>query len=369
MLPSGSTYKLKRFRTARDPDFAAALLLYVRNTPPPVRTDTNEITHWLENFTRQFGDPFYVFGFYRDGQLVGFAEAAYLTEEHLVVFDYLVIDELNRRNNVFFEFVDHLKRYVESEHPEYRYGVVEACYGPGQEVPSQECALLTRLLKVQGFRVIRAPYYQPRMTLEDAESEMRGDLLIWSPTPIDSLKTETYLGLVRAIYYRYYLPWQSIIPAEEEEYRAHLQHLYSRMEREIGRKKTILVNGHKMVLRTEAQKPIMTVHRIVGFAGQALLLVVLLTAALLGLKFGFHLSNSAFATIYGLAIVSFVTVAAIVSREAREIFFELSSLTRHLLRPGHGSRQTRRRQTRVGESRNRQRVELPVSADDQQDTE
>jgi hypothetical protein len=360
---------LKRFRSARDPDFAAALLLYVRNTPAPVRTDTNEITHWLENFTRQFGDPFYVFGFYRDDQLVGFAEAAYLTEERLVVFDYLVIDELNRRNNVFFEFVDHLKRYIETEHPEYRYGLVEACYGPGQTVPSQESALLTRLLKVQGFRVIRAPYYQPRMTLEDAESEMHGDLLIWSTTPIETIKTETYLRFVRAIYYKYYLPWQSIIPADEADYQRHLRNLYERIEREIGRRKTILVNGHKMLLRTETRKPIMTVHRIVSFAAQALIVVVLLTASLLGLKLTFHLSNTTFATIYGLAIASFITVAAIVSREAREIFFELSSLTRFLWRPKTQGLKGAARRAQVGESRNRKASRTAQPPEESADTD
>jgi len=76
-----------------------------------------------------------------------------------MVFDYLVIDKGSRRNNVFFEFVDHLKRYLEEAHPEYRYAVVEVCYGPGQRYPSPEACLLTRLLKVQGFLVARGAIF------------------------------------------------------------------------------------------------------------------------------------------------------------------------------------------------------------------
>jgi hypothetical protein len=66
-----AAYRLKRFRTSRDPDFAAALILYARNTAAALRTDTNEITYWLDNFSARFGNPFYVFGFYRNRQLVG----------------------------------------------------------------------------------------------------------------------------------------------------------------------------------------------------------------------------------------------------------------------------------------------------------
>src|SRR5579872_2925022 len=130
MQPQRSSYVLRRFEASSDPDFPAALLLYVRNTPVPARTDTNEITYWVDHFLERFGNPFYVFGFYRDRELVGYAEAAYLTKPHLIVLDYLVIDEPHRRNNVFFEFVDHLKQYLESAHPDYHYAVAEVCYGP-----------------------------------------------------------------------------------------------------------------------------------------------------------------------------------------------------------------------------------------------
>jgi len=39
MAIASSTYRLKRFVSARDPGFAEALLLYVRNTPAAERTE------------------------------------------------------------------------------------------------------------------------------------------------------------------------------------------------------------------------------------------------------------------------------------------------------------------------------------------
>lgn len=327
-----SSYRLKRFLNSRDPDFAAALLIYVRNTPASIRTDTNEITYWLDEFSAKFGDDFYVFGFYRGRELVGYAEAAYLKDERLIALDYLAIEEAHRGNNVFYEFVDQLKRYLENDHPEYRYAVAEITYGPNQQYPSPESSMRTRLFKQQGFKVIRAPYYQPRMMLDDAESEMKADLLIYSTANLESLQTDTYLSIVHTIYYKYYLRWDSVVPDTTAAYKTHLDELYSRIKAGVGRKRMIPVNGHKAILATSSRKPVMTLHRVVSFALQALIVIILLTAAMLGLKAAFHLSNSSFAAIYVLAISSFMAVAGIVSKEARVLFAEFVSLAKFVFR-------------------------------------
>jgi len=328
------SYRLKHFRSSRDPDFAAALLVYVRNTAACVRTDTNEITYWLDHFEEATGNPFYVFGVYRDRQLIGFAEAAYLVQERLIALDYVVVDEGHRRNNVFYEFVDQLKRYLERAHPEYRLGIAEVGYGPGQKHPSQENCLVIRLLKLQGFGVIQSVYYQPRLRVDDAESEMQGCLLAYSRPRIDSLRTETYLRIVHALYYSYYLPWKRLNPGAVTKYKEHLDRLYSWVEQSTGQRREIPVNGHKGLLAAPTRKPIMTVHRAVSFSLQALFVVILVMAAMLGLKSFFGLSGTAVAWIYGVAVVSFIAVAGIVSKPARDIFGEIVGRAKHGIRKG-----------------------------------
>jgi hypothetical protein len=329
---SRSSYRLKRYLSSRDPDFAAALMIYVRNTPANIRTDTNEITYWLDKYAEKFGDVFHVFGFYRDRQLVGYAEAAYFRDERLIALDYITIDSAYRRNNIFFEFVDQLKQYFEETYPEYRYGVAEVTYGVGQQYPSQDSRLMVRLLKLQGFHVIHAPYFQPRLMLDDAESEMPADLLIFSTTQMESIKVDTYLSIVHTLYYKYYLPWKSVSPAGTEEYKAHIDELYSKIRSGLKKKKSVPVNGHSTILQTPRRKPVVTVHRIVSFSLQALLVITLLTAAMLGLKAAFNLSNASFAAIYVLAIASFMAVAGIVSKEARDIFAQFVMLAKFFSR-------------------------------------
>lgn len=326
------SYSLKRFNSSVNPDFAAALLLYTRNTPSNIRTDTNEITYWLDNFSNKFGDDFYVFGFYRNKQLVGYAEAAYFCGERLFAFDYIVIDKIHRRNNVFYEFVDHLKSYMESNRPEYRYAVAEVPYGSGQEYPSQESRLLARLLKMQGFRIIRAPYYQPRLMLEDAESEMSADLLIYSTNGLESIRRDTYLDIVHTVYYKYYLRWKNITPNSLAAYNIHLDSLYSKIKSGVGKKQIILINGHQSVLETPNKKTVLTLHKITSFSLQALAVIILLTAAILGLKAAFNLSNASLIAVYILAISSFMAVAGIISKQAREIFKEFIELAKFVSR-------------------------------------
>src|ERR1700686_3600284 len=325
-----SSYMLKRFTNSSDLDFSAALLLYVRNSEPNIRTDTNEITHWLDRFSRKFEDDFYVFGFYHNHQLVGYAEAAYFRQERGFALDYLVVDGSARRGGVFNEFVDSLRFFLEDAHPEYRYGFAEVAYGSDGPQPSQESALKIRLLKMQGFRVIKAPYYQPRLAHDDPESEIRAELLIYSASPLETIRTETYLKVVRTIYYKYYLRWKSSLPDYEEAYRAHLDRLFARIQSKIGKQQSIAINGHRAILKPMIKKPVLTVHKLVGFSAQALIVVVLLTASMLALRLTFNINAYLFITIYGLALLSFFAVAGIVSKDAREIFGELISLVKYI---------------------------------------
>jgi len=241
-----------------------------------------------------------------------------------------VLDAEQRRNNVFYEFVDHLKRYLETAHPEYRYAVAEVCYGPNEQQPWPQARLIVRLLKLQGFHVVHAPYFQPRLLLDDPESEMRADLLIYCSGGIERLRVETYLAIVHAIYFKYYLPWNCGILEDAQGYESHLKQVFAKIGSSLQGKNTIAVNGHKLLLNAPQQRPHLRLHRLVSFTAQSLAAVVLLTVALLGLRTAFRLSDASFASIYILAIYSFIALAGIVSKQARTIFSEVLAFAKHI---------------------------------------
>ena len=88
------------------------------------------------------------------------------------------------------------------------------------------------------------------------------------------------------------------------------------------------VNGHQEILAAPASTPAV-LHSTVRFSVQALGVIILLTAAMLALRSAFNLSNNSFALIYVLAISSFVAVAGIVSKNARSVFAQITTIAKY----------------------------------------
>lgn len=245
-----TTYELKRFRTSSSPDFARALKLYAENIEPSYRTDTNEITYWLDNFERQFADAFIVLGLYLNGLLIGFSELAYFKEEHFVQVDYLVIEKTYRKNNAFYEFVDKIGGFLAEESIIFDYIICEVgCYFDNLE-PTESSKTLIRLLKMSHFGVIKCAYYVPQLGHRNYESQMRAILMIYSNDELKQLKKETYLMIINALFYKYYERWYSLIFTKEEQlaYKKAIDQLFEYIKKDIEHRKAIEINGYQNLL-------------------------------------------------------------------------------------------------------------------------
>jgi hypothetical protein len=244
------TYELKRYKNSNAPDFSKALKLYSDNIEPEYRTDTNEIIFWTDNFQNRFGDGFYILGFYLNGLLIGFTEIAYFEEEKLVEIDYLVIDKRYRKNNAFYQFVDHITHFLQEENIVYDYIICEVgCYFENRE-PTEDSKTLIRLLKMAHFGVIKSAYFVPRLGKHNYESQMRAILMMYSNTEIKHIKKETYLMMINALYYKYYQRWYNEYFNEQEkkEYKIILDNLFENIKRDIGNKENIEINGYHNLL-------------------------------------------------------------------------------------------------------------------------
>lgn len=328
-MRSGRTYRLLRFTSPDDRGYAEALRVYLRNIPPTLRTDTNEIGHWLQHFADDGDDRFYVFGFLIDGASVGFAEVAYFARGETFVVDYLVVDPRHRGNNTFYEFIAQLTANLEQEHPEYRYVLAEVSRMTDGK-SNEENELVVRLLKMQGFKVVQAPYVQPRLGIKHAEAEMRADLLILCRENLSSLRRETYLDLVRMLYFDYYARWYSIRSSETDEYHTYLTSLYERMADAVPGD-SVVVNGHRTLLQPAAPTEDPMHKTLIDFTAKTLLVLVFFTAALLFLKKTFALTDTSFAAMYVLALLSLFAIMGVLSPQARNIFYRMLAFVRELI--------------------------------------
>jgi len=245
-----TTYELTRFKTSSSPDFTRALKLYAENIEPSYRTDTNEITYWLDNFERQFGDAFIVLGLYLNGILIGFTELAYFKEECFVQVDYLVIEKNYRKNNAFYEFIDKIGRFLTDEEIIFDYIICEVgCYFDNLE-PTESSKTLIRLLKMSHFGVLKCAYYVPQLGHKNYESQMRAILMIYSNDELKQLKKETYLMIVNALYYKYYERWYRLVFNEGEQlaYKKTIDQLFEHIKKDVENRKTIDINGYQNLL-------------------------------------------------------------------------------------------------------------------------
>lgn len=318
------TFELKRFIRADDPDFLKALHLYTKNIFPDWRTDTNEITYWLENFEKQFGDMFGIYGFYADDQLIGFAELVHLRAEHLVMIDYLVLDERHRKNNVFVQFIEHLQTLVETEISDVNYAIAEVGYLSRTSEPSFYSRTIIRLLKFVGFGVVKAPYVSPQLGFINLESQMNATLMLMRPNapPPEEIGVQTYLAIVRAIYYKYYFRWYSIYDDRAGEYRERLDSLFGDLEQRLGNQAVIRINGAPYVDTGETTVKIRE-DKNVYVAYFAMLMFVATTFLLLSLRRFFEVDSGTLILIFIVSLVSFFSVMALYSPEAMQVFNRL----------------------------------------------
>jgi hypothetical protein len=248
-------YSLRRLSGSRDPDFAAAIQLYVTNITPEARTNSNEIAFWADHYAERFSDEFCLCCFYLDDRVIGFCELVYLKQEQIIVIDYLVLHRNYRASGEYFQFVKLLQKWIEEEEYEFDYVAGEVSFEVGGDVPSERSLLLVDLFRRLGFGVVNCTYYQPPLGLDNPQSDMRAHLVLASNGRISSVRRETLLKIVHAIYFLHYDRWYSAVLTNKETYRKCLVSRYAELERSTATKENIEVNGVHVAKELAASQP------------------------------------------------------------------------------------------------------------------
>ncbi len=81
---------------------------------------------------------------------------------------------------------------------------------------------------------------------------MRAILMIYTPVVVKQIKKETFLQIVNAIYFKYFLRWYDEFLDEDSKikYTRSLHALAEKIESELGTKKTIEINGMSHLFST-----------------------------------------------------------------------------------------------------------------------
>lgn len=225
------SFSIKHFESSEDKDFVNALTIYNNTIPVDTKTSTNEIIFFVDNCNIHPQRQMFFFGLYVNGTLIGFVESGYLRHTKTIIIDYIVLKDEYHLNSIFYPLFSLLQRYFSEALIDYSYIVTEVSTKCPEESVDSESFFSRKMLQMEDFRLIDALYMQPKLGINNEESNFKFQLMIKSIQPLVSIKKTTYLNIVKDIYFEHYNTWYQTIDKENsEEYKLHIQNQYDMIE-------------------------------------------------------------------------------------------------------------------------------------------
>ncbi len=230
----GANFYIRRFTSSKDKDFTKALMIYNDIIPVDTKTSSNDIMFFVDRCTLQPKRIMYFFGLYWDEHLVGFVSAGYLITTKTIIIDYIVLKEEYRLNSVFYPFFSLIQRYFSENMIDYDYIATEVSTKCPEQSVDIESFFSKKMLQMEDFRIANVLYRQPRLGLDNLESNFDFQLMIKSKQSIPFMKKESYLSIVHDIYFEHYFSWYDAIDnTRSEEYKEHIESEYERIKNSI----------------------------------------------------------------------------------------------------------------------------------------
>jgi hypothetical protein len=211
-------FSVKRVKKSSDSEYLTALKIYNETTAVDIRTNTNEITYWIDQSSMQrvSFEPM-VFVLYLDDAPIGFAMMCYLKKTKIVLIDYLTVYDKYRINAVLFPYLSLLQSYLNKNGYIVSYIVNEVSNKNNGQSINKESKMFKKLFCLEGFGKLGAIYYFPQLGANNPESIFEAHLYIKSNDNISLLHKDTYLSIVESIYRDYNLEWYLPFFSDEAE--------------------------------------------------------------------------------------------------------------------------------------------------------
>lgn len=231
----GHEFSIRRIHKITDEEYIEALRIYNETIPFEVRTETNEINFWLSKNKENNYFEIYMFVLYLDGKLIGLSMTTYLKKTKIVVDEYLAVLDQYRINTIFLVYLSLIQSYYKENNIDYSYYVTEISNKDSGKSINWESQISLKVLCTEEFGKINAPYYTLPLGLDNYESNFEAILYIKTNDTIKSISKETYLQIVRSIYYDYFLVWYEKLMSAEEliQYKQEIQRNYELIQNEV----------------------------------------------------------------------------------------------------------------------------------------
>lgn len=209
-------FSIKRVKRTTDSDYINAIKIYNENIPYDIRTPSNELTFWLNEDPHKLPFNLYCFILYFNNKVIGFAMETYIKRTKIMVGEYITLQNEYNFETVLFTFLDLMHNYYRMWNVDISYLVNEISNKNSGKGVDKESKLFKKILCVQGFGEIFAPYTTLPLGLNNYESSFDAKLFVKSNDNIVNLSKETYISIAESIYYDYFVTWYNPFFTENE---------------------------------------------------------------------------------------------------------------------------------------------------------
>lgn len=222
-------FKIRRVNKATDNEYLKALKIYNETTPYEIRTSSNEITYWLTNRNETNGFETFLFVLYLNDEIIGLSMTTYIKTTKIVIDEYLAVEDQFRLNLVLLSYQSLLQNYFYENSIEVSFFVTEISNKNNGKSIDKESRISMKMLCMEDYGKVSALYYTLPLGLSNHESTFEAFLYIKANDKINVLSTETYLSIIKSIYYDYYIGWYTpfLTVVQLDEYKKKVEHYYN----------------------------------------------------------------------------------------------------------------------------------------------
>lgn len=209
-------FVLKPITKSSDEDYIKALQIYMEETPKEIRTNSNEITHWLDKKSADISFEMMVFVLYLDNNLIGFSQITYIKSQQIVILDYTSLKPPYRVNSVFLVFLSMIQNYLIASGKQITYYIAEIGNKDEGANIDRESVFYKRVICLENYGKVMNKYYNLPLGIDNFESEFESLMYIKTNDNIAYINKETFFAIVHAICYEYYYVWYSDFLNDDE---------------------------------------------------------------------------------------------------------------------------------------------------------
>ena len=239
-----ATYSVRRYTSSLDQEFIRALKIYNDTVSTETKTDTREITYFVDN-TDDRPRELYFFGLYYNSKIIGYFQCGYLKQTKTLIIDYIILGNEYNHNSIFYPLFSLVQQYFSDNLVDIDYYVMEISIRSLEENVDKESYYSRKWLTSEDFRIINVPYPQPLLGISNYESNLDLRLMIKSSHTMSSIKVSTFMSIVNDIYTNHYIDWYSEFMNQEEisDYKEHINEQLNKIKESIKDKQVIELNS------------------------------------------------------------------------------------------------------------------------------